>query len=297
MARKKISLQRIANNSNRRATFRKRRKGLIKKTSELATLCDVDACLVIYGEGDSQPEVWPSVPQATALLDHFKSLPDMEQYKKMMNQEDFVRQSIAKLWGQVNKARYENNERATALFLHDAISGRLPGGLAGLTVEQLSSLDWIVKTRIQAVNDRLRQLNAQAPLVAPSQHPALLAPPLSATHSALPAPSGMPPYSLVPVAPSFTAPPSNMTVMAPPPPALHGMNQDKQAWLMDVARTGDLGAVVYSGFTGGASTSNITTTNLNPNAGGRDMIQFPNPAGPAYGWSSADAGPSSFPPM
>ncbi|KAG8051964.1 hypothetical protein GUJ93_ZPchr0001g31433 [Zizania palustris] len=190
MARKKISLQRIANNSNRRATFRKRRKGLIKKTSELATLCDVDACLVIYGEGDSQPEVWPSVPQATALLDHFKSLPDMEQYKKMMNQEDFVRQSIAKLWG-------------------------------------------------------------QAPLVAPSQHPALLAPPLSATHSALPAPSGMPPYSLVPVAPSFTAPPSNMTVMAPPPPALHGMNQDKQAWLMDVARTGDLGAVVYSGFTGG----------------------------------------------
>ncbi|KAG8042871.1 hypothetical protein GUJ93_ZPchr0310g6561 [Zizania palustris] len=165
MARKKISLQRIANNSNRRATFRKRRKGLIKKTSELATLCDVDACLVIYGEGDSQPEVWPSVPQATALLDHFKSLPDMEQYKKMMNQEDFVRQSIAKLWGQVNKARYENNERATALFLHDAISGRLPGGLAGLTVEQLSSLDWIVKTRIQAVNDRLRQLNAQAPLV------------------------------------------------------------------------------------------------------------------------------------
>ncbi|KAG8042868.1 hypothetical protein GUJ93_ZPchr0310g6560 [Zizania palustris] len=255
MARKKISLQRIANNSNRRATFRKRRKGLIKKTSELATLCDVDACLVIYGEGDSQPE--------------------------MMNQEDFVRQSIAKLWGQVNKARYENNERATALFLHDAISGRLPGGLAGLTVEQLSSLDWIVKTRIQAVNDRLRQLNAQALLVAPSQHPALLAPPLSATHSALPAPSGMPPYSLVPVAPSFTAPPSNMTVMAPPPPALHGMNQDKQAWLMDVARTGDLGAVVYSGFTGGASTSNITTTNLNPNAGGRDMIQFPNPAGPA----------------
>ncbi|KAG8051966.1 hypothetical protein GUJ93_ZPchr0001g30879 [Zizania palustris] len=259
MARKKISLQRIANNSNRRATFRKRRKGLIKKTSELATLCDVDACLVIYGEGDSQPEVWPSVPQATALLDHF------------------------------------NVRRPSSSTTLSAAAS--PGGLAGLTVEQLSSLDWIVKTRIQAVNDRLRQLNAQAPLVAPSQHPALLAPPLSATHSALPAPSGMPPYSLVPVAPSFTAPPSNMTVMAPPPPALHGMNQDKQAWLMDVARTGDLGAVVYSGFTGGASTSNITTTNLNPNAGGRDMIQFPNPAGPAYGWSSADAGPSSFPPM
>ncbi|KAL5227188.1 hypothetical protein ABZP36_015453 [Zizania latifolia] len=293
MARKKISLQRIANDANRRATFRKRRKGLIKKASELATLCDVDACLVIYGEGDSQPEVWPSVPQATAVLDYFKSLPEMEQYKKMMNQEDFLRQRIAKLWEQVHKARCENHERATALFLHDAISGCLPGGLAGLTVEQLTSLDWIVKMRISAVNDRLSQLNAQAPPLAPSQHPALLAPPLSA----LPAPPGMPPYSLVPVAPSCTAPPSDMTVMAPPPPALKGMNQDKQAWLMDVARTGDLGAVVYSGFTGGASTSNSTTTNLNPNAGGPDMIQLPNPVDPAYGWSWADAGPSSFPPM
>ncbi|KAG8042870.1 hypothetical protein GUJ93_ZPchr0310g6563 [Zizania palustris] len=85
----------------------------------------------------------------------------------------------------------------------------------------------------------------------------------------------MPPYSLVPVAPSFTAPPSNMTVMAPPPPALHGMNQDKQAWLMDVARTGDLAlwSTVDSPAVPALATSLLPTSTQTP--AGRDMIQFP----------------------
>ena len=30
----------------------------------LATLCDVDACMVVYDEEDSQPEVWLDVPTA-----------------------------------------------------------------------------------------------------------------------------------------------------------------------------------------------------------------------------------------
>ncbi|KAL5221500.1 hypothetical protein ABZP36_026213 [Zizania latifolia] len=288
MARKKISLQRIANDATRRATFKKRRKGLIKKASELATLCDVDACLVVYGEGDAQPEVWPSLPQATAVLDYFKSLPEMEQCKKMMNQEDFLRQRIAKLQEQVRKAQRENHERETVLLLHHALSGRLAGGLAGLSVEQLTRLDWIVKMRIKAVTDRLSQINGQAPPPLPAQLPALLAPPLPA----LPAPPGMPPSSLALLAPSYTAPPSDMDVMAPPP-ALQGMNQDQQAWLMDVARNGDLGAVVYSGFTGGASTS---TASPNPNSGGHDTIQLPNQAEPGYAWSWVNPGPS-FPPV
>jgi SRF-type transcription factor (DNA-binding and dimerisation domain) len=59
MARKKVNLAWIQNDAIRRATFKKRKKGLIKKASELSTLCGVDTCVVIYGPQDQKPEVWP----------------------------------------------------------------------------------------------------------------------------------------------------------------------------------------------------------------------------------------------
>ncbi|KAF5203782.1 agamous-like MADS-box protein AGL80, partial [Thalictrum thalictroides] len=88
MARKKVKLAWIVNDSARRATFKKRKKGLMKKVSELSTLCGVEACAIIYGPEDPQPDVWPSTPsEAHRVLTRFNSMPEMEQSKKMMNQE------------------------------------------------------------------------------------------------------------------------------------------------------------------------------------------------------------------
>ncbi|KAL6135268.1 hypothetical protein ACLB2K_067496 [Fragaria x ananassa] len=60
MTRKKVKLTYITNDSARKATFKKRKMGLMKKVRELTTLCDIDACAIIYSPYDSQPEVWPS---------------------------------------------------------------------------------------------------------------------------------------------------------------------------------------------------------------------------------------------
>src|SRR5438105_9393528 len=97
MARKKVTLQWIVNDATRYATYKKHRKGLMKKASELSTLCDMDTCVVTYGEGDSQPEVWPSVAEAARVLARFKAMPELDQCKKMLDMEGFLKQRIGKL--------------------------------------------------------------------------------------------------------------------------------------------------------------------------------------------------------
>ncbi|XP_020199157.1 agamous-like MADS-box protein AGL80 [Aegilops tauschii subsp. strangulata] len=103
MARKKVTLQYTPNDSTRRGTFKKRHRGLMKKASELAILCDVRACVLVYDEGEMVPEVFPSHVGAVKILNIFKNMPELEQYKKMMNQEGFLRERIDKLRDQLRK--------------------------------------------------------------------------------------------------------------------------------------------------------------------------------------------------
>ncbi|KAF0920584.1 hypothetical protein E2562_035728 [Oryza meyeriana var. granulata] len=161
MARKKVKLQRIANDAKRRTTFRKRLKGLTKKASELATLCGVDTCLVVYGEGEAQAtEVWPSVPEATGVLERFKAMPQLDRYKKMTDLEGFLKERIGKLLEQRKKARCDADESETKLLLVEALDGRRVG-LEGLTIEQLTSLGWMADARLKIVNERLEKLRGQ----------------------------------------------------------------------------------------------------------------------------------------
>ncbi|KAG6519217.1 hypothetical protein ZIOFF_022709 [Zingiber officinale] len=55
----------IAHDATRRATFKKWKRSLLKKVSELATLCSIDACAVVYGPEEEAPEVWPSPAETT----------------------------------------------------------------------------------------------------------------------------------------------------------------------------------------------------------------------------------------
>ncbi|CAO2838626.1 unnamed protein product [Amaranthus hypochondriacus] len=48
MGRGKIEMKRIENRTNRQVTFSKRRQGLIKKTNELAVLCDAQIALIVF---------------------------------------------------------------------------------------------------------------------------------------------------------------------------------------------------------------------------------------------------------
>ncbi|KAL6627740.1 hypothetical protein ACP70R_031466 [Stipagrostis hirtigluma subsp. patula] len=174
MAPKKVNLQWITNDLSRRATFRKRCKNLMKKSGALVTLCGVRVCVVVYGEGDAQaqPVVWPSVPEATALLTRFKAMPVLESWKKKVNQEEFLRKRIAKLVLQVSKSANESQEIETASLLHEATIGRRPG-LVGVGVEDLESLDRMVEEKKRRAEERLRELarrHGAFPVLQPPLH-------------------------------------------------------------------------------------------------------------------------------
>ncbi|KAL2466098.1 Agamous-like MADS-box protein AGL80 [Abeliophyllum distichum] len=102
MTRKKLKLAFITNDSARKATFNKWKKGLMKKVSELSILCSIDTCAIIYSPYESQPEVWPDTQGVHRVLAQFKRMPGMEQSKKMVNQESFIQKRIANAseqWG------------------------------------------------------------------------------------------------------------------------------------------------------------------------------------------------------
>ncbi|RZC45169.1 hypothetical protein C5167_038125 [Papaver somniferum] len=48
MGRTKVEIKKIENQTNRQVTFSKRRNGIIKKSYELSTLCDVDVAVLMF---------------------------------------------------------------------------------------------------------------------------------------------------------------------------------------------------------------------------------------------------------
>lgn len=152
MARKKVKLEWIANDSARKATFKKRKKGLTKKVSELSTLCDVKACMIIYGPAEPHAEVWPSAPEAMSVLARLKRLPEMEQSKKMMNQEALMRQRIRKLQEQLQRQDKENRELETALLMQQCLAGR---SLQDVAIEDVTALAWMAEVKMNKVRERM----------------------------------------------------------------------------------------------------------------------------------------------
>ncbi|KAK9139033.1 hypothetical protein Scep_008714 [Stephania cephalantha] len=134
MARKKVKLAWISNDSSRRATFKKRNKGLMKKVSELSTLCAVTACAIVFpppppttttNSHHQQPaEIWPSsASEVKRVIGRFAELPHMERTKRMMNQEGFLRHTASKLKEQVKRQQRENREQDVKLLMYQCLGG------------------------------------------------------------------------------------------------------------------------------------------------------------------------------
>ncbi|PWN96668.1 SRF-like protein, partial [Tilletiopsis washingtonensis] len=56
MGRKKIKIQRIAEDRNRSVTYLKRKAGLMKKAHELAVLTDSDVAVIVFAKNGKLAE-------------------------------------------------------------------------------------------------------------------------------------------------------------------------------------------------------------------------------------------------
>ncbi|KAM3297150.1 hypothetical protein ACQJBY_039164 [Aegilops geniculata] len=159
MARKKVALRYIRNNSARRNALKKHTKIMMKKAAEVASMPDAKACVVVYGEGMAVPEVFPSHAEVVAILSQFKSMQEGARLKKTMDQESILRERIVKLQEQVQKARHEEKDQNTKILLYKALSGHFPNN-----IEELTALGSKVDSILKSLSECTTKMSGQPPV-------------------------------------------------------------------------------------------------------------------------------------
>jgi hypothetical protein len=136
--------------------------GLIKKVDEISTLCGIEACAIIFGQNDAQPEIWPSPVGVHTVLSRFRGLPEVEQSKKMHNQESFLREKIQKGQEQLNKLRNENRRNELTQLMFQCIhAGQIVDNVG---MNDLNGLSWLIDQNMKQIERRMEEVRA-APVV------------------------------------------------------------------------------------------------------------------------------------
>ncbi|KAJ7950701.1 agamous-like MADS-box protein AGL80 [Quillaja saponaria] len=160
MAKKKAKLSYITNDAARKVTFKKRKKSLLKKVKELSTLCGIQACVIIYGTNEREPDVWPSPFEVQSIISAFKKKSEIDQTKNMVNQESFLRQRITKAVEQVKKQRRENREKEIERVMYQCLVDSQ--GLQKLSLVDLNQLGWMVDKNIKEIGDKMNHSTTTA---------------------------------------------------------------------------------------------------------------------------------------
>ncbi|XP_073022228.1 agamous-like MADS-box protein AGL80 [Primulina eburnea] len=155
MTRKKVTMAYIDNEAERKASFKKRKKGLIKKVSEINILCGVEACAVIYSSFEP-PVVWPSHEVARTVIQRFKNLPDIEKTKRMVNQESFTRHEIRKAEERLRRLKKENKRKELEIFMYMVIEGK--ASMRDFDPRDAREMGSIIHETLEEIESRMKAL-------------------------------------------------------------------------------------------------------------------------------------------
>ncbi|XP_056857099.1 agamous-like MADS-box protein AGL80, partial [Raphanus sativus] len=156
MTRRKVKLAFIVNNSSRKTTYKKRKRGLLKKAHEILTLCGIYAGAIIYSPYDPTPEVWPTVEGMKQVITTFRNLPEIDRHNNMFNQQEFVQQRITKADKLLLKKKKDNREVNLTEDMYRFLQiGQLtiPAG-----ARDLNDLGYLVDQYLNSLNRRIQIL-------------------------------------------------------------------------------------------------------------------------------------------
>ena len=151
-----MKLALIADDSARKASYNKRKKGLIKKVSELTILCDVPACAIISSPFDSQTEVWPHPEGANKIIERFQNLSLVDETRNVSH-ERYIMQMIAKARDKLRKMKYENHEQEWDLFMLRNLQAN--NMLDELTTEEVKDLGKRAEKKLKEVDEKIETLD------------------------------------------------------------------------------------------------------------------------------------------
>lgn len=128
----------------------------MKKVSELSTLCDVNACAVVYSPDSNEPVFWPSRPEVEQLLVRYQSFSQVERSRKMVNHEGYLKEQINKLIGQKKKLVAKNKELENTYLMQQLyLSGKTTSEFAN---DEMCSLFYYVSEKNKEIERRIELL-------------------------------------------------------------------------------------------------------------------------------------------
>lgn len=155
-----MSLAYITNDSTRKTTFLKRKTGFVKKMKEITTLCDIDACTIIYSPYDPKPEVFSSSSGVQQILTSFKTMPQRGQSNKILNQESFLQRRIDKANNKLNKLKKENREKEITRLMFWSLTGGV-SVVRGLNILDLKDLSRVIDQNLKEIDERIERLGGR----------------------------------------------------------------------------------------------------------------------------------------
>ncbi|WMV57670.1 hypothetical protein MTR67_051055 [Solanum verrucosum] len=124
MPRSKGKILYIENDTQRKATYKKRQKVAFKKAQEISTLCECEVAGVRYSEYHTKPMVYPNYEDAVETFRKFEALPPADQSKNMMTTKEFIKKIIKKKEEQLYKLQKENDIKEKTNMMHEVVNGK-----------------------------------------------------------------------------------------------------------------------------------------------------------------------------
>ncbi|XP_059296607.1 agamous-like MADS-box protein AGL92 [Lycium ferocissimum] len=154
MTRKKVKLALIESITERKASYKKRQKGFLKKAQEISTLCDVDVAIVIYSAYHNEPVVFPNHGVAIDTFTKLRQLSELEQLENMASLEEFTKQRIKKLEAQLLKVRKGNRVKEFTNKMHEMLNGKdIP---SGMHPNDLNDLSYVINQNLKQVHEAIK---------------------------------------------------------------------------------------------------------------------------------------------
>ncbi|KNA04593.1 hypothetical protein SOVF_198240 [Spinacia oleracea] len=139
MARGKIQIKKIENNTNRQVTYSKRRNGLFKKANELSVLCDATVSIVMISNSNKLHEfLTPGTTTTKEVYDKYQAAMGVDLWAKQYQK---MQEELQKL-NDINRG------------LQKDIRRRMGDCLEDLTYHELSSLKEEMVNSVKVIRER-----------------------------------------------------------------------------------------------------------------------------------------------